>query len=70
MAGYRERILGCPAWPAEPGAAERLLALFCLERIVQELHDALTNRPDWVKVPLERLLELMTARVGEELPVT
>ncbi len=70
MAGYRESIAGCPVWPAEPGAAERLLALFCLEKVVQELQDALSNRPEWVQGPLERLLGLMTARAGEELPVT
>ena len=70
MAGYRESIAGCPIWPADPGAAERLLALFCLERIVQELQDALTNRPEWVQVSLERLLELMMARVGDDVPVT
>jgi maltose alpha-D-glucosyltransferase / alpha-amylase len=70
MAGYRESISGCPVWPAEPGAAERLLALFSLERIVQELQDALTNRPEWVQVPLERLLEQMTARAGDDVRVT
>jgi maltose alpha-D-glucosyltransferase / alpha-amylase len=69
MAGYRERILGCPSWPAAPGAAERLIDMFCLELVFREVREELANRPDWAKVPLERLLKLMTATVsGDATP--
>ncbi len=69
MAGYRERILGCPTWPAAPGAAERLISMFCLESIFREVREELANRPDWVKVPLERLLKLIaTTAAGDARP--
>jgi hypothetical protein len=29
---------GCPAWPAEPGAMERLTVFFVIEKALYELH--------------------------------
>ncbi len=65
MAGYRERILGCPAWPSAPGEADRLTTLFCLQRVLHDVRDELDNRPDWVWIPLERLLALMSRSATE-----
>ncbi len=61
MAGYREHILGCPNWPAAPGEAERLIALFALRRACHEVCEALTNKPDCAAIPLGGLLGLLDA---------
>jgi trehalose synthase-fused probable maltokinase len=53
---YREIAVGQPWWPAEPGAAERLLAIYKLDKALYELAYELQNRPDWVEVPLAALL--------------
>jgi maltose alpha-D-glucosyltransferase/alpha-amylase len=39
-------------WPADPAAADRLLAVLELDKAVAELDYELDHRPDWVEVPL------------------
>jgi maltose alpha-D-glucosyltransferase/alpha-amylase len=56
MSGYRAAVQGCPAWPEEPGAAERLIEFFVIEKALYELRYEMGNRPDWVSVPLFSLL--------------
>jgi maltose alpha-D-glucosyltransferase/alpha-amylase len=69
MAGYRERILGCPVWPAGPGAAQRLLTLFRLEWAFHDLREELANRPDWAAVPLQALADMLDASIaGDAVP--
>ena len=63
LAGYREQILDCAAWPSSPGEAERLLALFCLEKALRDVRGDLVNRPGSVAVPLRGLLSLVEALV-------
>ncbi|MEP7062931.1 MAG: maltose alpha-D-glucosyltransferase [Betaproteobacteria bacterium] len=41
------------------GAAQNLLALFLLEKVMYELTYELANRPDWVDIPLQGLLEML-----------
>jgi maltose alpha-D-glucosyltransferase/alpha-amylase len=69
MAGYREGILGCSAWPAGPDAAQRLLTLFRLDWAFHDLREGLANRPDWAAVPLQALADLLDAPVaGDAMP--
>ncbi|WP_300320490.1 maltose alpha-D-glucosyltransferase [Accumulibacter sp.] len=56
MSGYRKAVQGCPAWPEEAGAAERLIEFFVIEKALYELRYEMGNRPDWVAVPLFSLL--------------
>ena len=56
MSGYRDAIQGCPAWPEEAGAAERLIEFFVIEKALYELRYEMGNRPDWLAVPLFSLL--------------
>ena len=56
MSGYRGAVQGCPAWPEEPGAAERLIEFFVIEKALYELRYEMGNRPDWISVPLFSLL--------------
>jgi maltose alpha-D-glucosyltransferase / alpha-amylase len=39
-------------WPEQESDANRLLEFFKLEKLVYEIGYELTNRPDWVRVPL------------------
>ena len=59
LAGYREAVSACPAYPQDPQAAASLLQLFELEKAFYELRYELDNRPDWVHVPLGGLTALL-----------
>jgi maltose alpha-D-glucosyltransferase/alpha-amylase len=59
LAGYREAVRTCPAYPQDPQAAASLLQLFELEKAFYELRYELNNRPDWVHVPLGGLTALL-----------
>ena len=45
--------------PASPEEFRALLRVFLLEKAVYELGYELNNRPDWVRIPLMGILELM-----------
>jgi maltose alpha-D-glucosyltransferase/alpha-amylase len=45
--------------PANPEEVELLLGVYVLEKAVYELGYELNNRPDWVQVPLQGILELL-----------
>jgi len=53
---YRAVAAGQAWWPAEERAADALLAIYTLDKALYELAYELTNRPDWVEVPLAALL--------------
>ena len=54
---YREVAVGQPWWPADPAAADALLAPFKLDKAIYELAYELSNRPDWIDVPLAAIEE-------------
>ena len=45
--------------PAEPTQRDNLLRLFVLDKALYELNYELNNRPDWVRIPLMGILELL-----------
>jgi maltose alpha-D-glucosyltransferase / alpha-amylase len=55
---YIKTSRGSSFLPSEPGVLERLLELFILEKAFYELSYELNNRPLWVRVPLQSLLDL------------
>jgi maltose alpha-D-glucosyltransferase/alpha-amylase len=55
---YRETSVAAGLYPAWEDA-RRLLDLFIVEKACYELGYELSNRPDWVRVPLAGLLDLM-----------
>lgn len=59
LSGYTEALADCPVYPADPANARALIDLFLLEKAFYELRYELDNRPDWVKVPLNGLAELL-----------
>jgi len=50
-----------PFLPKDPTELQVLLDAYLLEKAVYELGYELNNRPDWVKVPLQGLLQLLAA---------
>jgi maltose alpha-D-glucosyltransferase/alpha-amylase len=51
--------------PQEPDELEALLDVYLLEKAFYELKYELNNRPDWVRIPLRGILELLdTAEPG------
>ena len=57
LGAYREVVVGQPWWPADPAAADVLLAVFKLDKAIYELAYELNNRPDWIDVPLAAIEE-------------
>lgn len=55
LAAYRQSIAGCSSYPSREEDAKRLLDLFVLENAFYEMDYELTNRPSWVRIPLEGL---------------
>jgi maltose alpha-D-glucosyltransferase/alpha-amylase len=59
MQGYQEAIGDCPSYPADPDAAKSLLAFFLLEKAIYEINYEAANRPGWVRIPIDGVLELI-----------
>jgi maltose alpha-D-glucosyltransferase/alpha-amylase len=52
LAAYRGMTGLAALWPEEESAGARLLEFFTLEKLIYEIGYELTNRPDWVGLPL------------------
>jgi maltose alpha-D-glucosyltransferase/alpha-amylase len=59
MQGYRKAAEGCPSYPANPDTFRRLLDLFILERVLYEARYEVANRPSWLRIPLEGIINLL-----------
>ena len=60
---YREAVGGdSRLWPADETQPRRLLDRFLLEKAMYEIEYELTNRPDWVHIPLEATLRILEQR--------
>ena len=61
LKGYRETAIGLQLFESVARFEEnaRLLRLLETEKACKELHDELSNRPDWVGVPLAALTRLL-----------
>jgi maltose alpha-D-glucosyltransferase/alpha-amylase len=45
--------------PSEPEDLERLLSALLLDKATYELQYELNNRPDWVRIPIRGILDLL-----------
>ena len=57
---YRETMADARLWPADPGAANRLLNFFLLEKAFYEIEYELSHRPEWLRVPLAGTLRILS----------
>ncbi len=59
MQGYQDAIGDCPSYPADPAAAKGFLDLFLLEKALYEINYEVANRPSWVRIALDGVLEMI-----------
>lgn len=60
LKAYLSVVKEKPFLPADPTEVQLLLDVYLLEKGMYELGYELNNRPDWVKVPLQGLLQLLS----------
>jgi maltose alpha-D-glucosyltransferase/alpha-amylase len=60
MSSYREALTNPLLWPGETADANRLLDFFVLEKAFYEINYELTNRPNWLRVPLMGLQRILS----------
>jgi trehalose synthase-fused probable maltokinase len=59
LKGYFETAGDAPFVPSDPVQRASLLDLFLLDKAFYELQYELNNRPEWVRIPLTGILELL-----------
>jgi maltose alpha-D-glucosyltransferase / alpha-amylase len=59
LRGYFDTAAQALFVPTEPTQRDTLLRLFVIDKALYELTYELNNRPDWVRIPLRGLLELI-----------
>jgi maltose alpha-D-glucosyltransferase/alpha-amylase len=59
LKGYFETAGEAPFLPTDPVQRASLLDLFLLDKALYELHYELNSRPEWVRIPLTGILELL-----------
>jgi maltose alpha-D-glucosyltransferase/alpha-amylase len=59
LAGYFAATTGALFLPAEQSQREALLQFFMLDKALYELNYELNNRPDWVRIPLLGIFQLL-----------
>jgi len=59
LEGYRNGLSGSLVWPEEDDDAERLIALFQIEKALYEVRYEANNRPTWFSIPVRGLLRLI-----------
>jgi len=63
---YRTAIAGAPGYPRDAAHADSLLRLFLFEKALYEVGYELANRPDWVGIPLQGVIDLLGDRKPAE----
>jgi len=62
LEGYLTAAVGAPNQPADEAAWQALLELFLLQKGFYEINYELSNRPDWVGIPVQGVLDLIERR--------
>ncbi len=65
---YLETASDAPFLPEEDDGLEMLLEAFLLDKAFYELNYELNNRPDWIHIPLQGLLELAKTPLQDSKP--
>jgi maltose alpha-D-glucosyltransferase/alpha-amylase len=61
LRGYFTAAAGALFVPGAPSQRDALLQLFVLDKALYELNYELNNRPDWLRIPLRGIFELLRA---------
>ena len=65
LKAYIQTAQGAPFLPESSEELELLLSAFLLEKAAYEISYELNNRPDWVIIPLQGILQLMEVSHGD-----
>ena len=60
LAAYHEAMTDQRLWPADPKAADGLLTFFMLEKALNEIEHELSFRPEWLRVPLAGIIQVLS----------
>ena len=61
---YRDSIQGVASWPAKRAQADGLIDLMLFEKVLYEIGYDLANRPVWLPIPLQGLIDLLDGTDG------
>jgi len=61
LGAYFAAVAGALFVPTAPAERDGLLELFVIDKMLTELSYELNNRPDWARIPLRGLLDLLNA---------
>jgi maltose alpha-D-glucosyltransferase/alpha-amylase len=64
---YVQALAGAALLPAAPDDLRILLDAYLLEKALHELDHELQHRPDWVRVPLQGILQLLEPSAGRSV---
>ncbi len=71
---YRDEIAGCLSFPQNPAQTDNFLQLLLIEKSLYEIRYELSNRPDWLQIPIDGLISILNESVpifsGEPLKIT
>jgi maltose alpha-D-glucosyltransferase/alpha-amylase len=59
MQGYLATVAGATFLPQESQHLATLLEGFLLDKVLYELDDELNHRPDWLRIPLQGIMQLL-----------
>ncbi len=62
LKAYRETAAGAAFLPADTQHLQLLLEAFVLDKALYELFYELNNRPDWVRIPIEGIIQLLRVK--------
>jgi predicted trehalose synthase len=57
---YLKAASGATFFPPTESDLQMMTEIFLLRKSIYELGDMLNNRPDWVKIPLQGILDIMS----------
>ena len=64
MTAYRAGIEGTPSWPTDPTGAQALIDLMLIDKALYEVAYELANRPAWLAIPVQGIVDLLTEGGG------
>ncbi|HEV2675625.1 MAG TPA: maltose alpha-D-glucosyltransferase [Aliidongia sp.] len=67
MSAYRSTIEGAACWPADAAGARALIELMLIDKALYEIGYELANRPAWLGIPIQGIVDLLT-NPNEERP--
>ncbi len=59
LESYQKAIKGCQSYPKDDMTARELFDMFVLERALYEIVGEIVNRPDWLRIPVQGVCQII-----------